>query len=521
MFKYKTPALRKLFSDFENARSINRENLKKILADNADTYLGRKYGFAEIHTQEDYADAVPITDYSDYEGRLHEENAFTAYPVRYTLVTSGTTNKQKQFLLTEEALKRYSAAVHEMPYYLTQTEGVSLHISVFRSPEDGKMLLSSAYHQWLRENGALERNPFLGQYDLLFSNSISDVAYVKAWLGLSCPDLVSIQSVYIYDVLLFFTYLEVHWKDLLEDMESGCIRAELNEDIKRSLLLQKPTNFRIFELKSVFEEGFEEPIAVKLWKKLRFIGGISGAAFALHEQALRRFIGEVPLCGCVYGASECVMGVPVETGRFRYALMPCCAYYEFISLRDQKLVRMEDLEIGESYEMVITTFSGLYRYRMEDSVNVVSMMGETPVIEVGARRGNLLNIAGEKIYEEAMNQALKIWVEKMKLEPGDIAAGTSEERIPGCYCLFVESHTEFDILLAARNFDDALRSVSPDYDDVRKLAMLSMPQVYALPSGEISKSQFEGVKLAHNKPRIFLNRDQVLYLMNRSECNEE
>ena len=45
---------------------VNEALLMRILDMNKDTEYGRKYHFADIHSVEDYRNAVPVTTYDDY-----------------------------------------------------------------------------------------------------------------------------------------------------------------------------------------------------------------------------------------------------------------------------------------------------------------------------------------------------------------------------------------------------------------------------------------------------------------------
>lgn len=57
-----------------------------------------------------------------------------------------------------------------------------------------------------------------------------------------------------------------------------------------------------------------------------------------------------------------------------------------------------ELEVGEQYELVITTWGGLYRYNMEDIVICRGFVGTTPKIEFVTKSIEVLNICDEKVY---------------------------------------------------------------------------------------------------------------------------
>lgn len=518
-----TQAVKQLFSDFERAQQINAENLKAILAENRDTVYGQRFGFAEIHSAEEYSERVPLTDYSAYEELVHVPNGMTAYPIVYMLMTSGTTNKQKLVPMTTEMLRRLSTTVQDMPFYLGNVQGKTLYLSVFRSPVDGKTLISSAYYHHLRDHGGLTTADYLGGLELLYGDDITDQNYVKLWLAFSCPELVHIQSIFLYDALLFFRYMQDNWVTVISDMRRGKISAELPDRVKAELLKHCAPKAELDRISAELTNGFDTPIATRIWKKLVQITGVGGKMFAMHEEALKGYIGDIPICHFGYVASEALMGVPVEMNKPHYAIVPSSAYYEFFSIENEGIVSMAEVEVGKQYAIVLTTFSGLYRYMMNDVITVVGFQGEVPVIEVTGRYKNLINAAGEKIDEATMREAIRIWAERMDLQLDDAAAGVDMHKAPSRYHIFVETRSVLtDAGQLAHCFDEALRSVSPDYDDVRKLRTLATPHIHLLPRGAISSSKAAvGMKATHSKPQVFLKEAQTEYLIKRSECNEE
>lgn len=94
-----------------------------------------------------------------------------------------------------------------------------------------------------------------------------------------------------------------------------------------------------------------------------------------------------------------------------YLLAPRSMFFEFIPLertheQQPKTLFGEELEPGCSYELVVTTLSGLYRYRIGDVVKVVRFHNSCPVVEFQYRQGQLLNMRSEKTTETMMYEAL-------------------------------------------------------------------------------------------------------------------
>ena len=500
-----------LLTDSSRAIEINDENLRKILSDNKKTIYGKKYRFFEISDGDYYSKRVPLSEYSDYEDGICDENEFVAYPIKYILGTSGTTGKQKYFPLSEVALERYSSYIYDMQYHITGVKGKSLHTSVFRTPRENT-ILSSGYFSYLAENGDFDCDDFVGGKELLFSDAISDVKYVKAWLLLSHPEIVSIQSIFLYDILLIFSYLEDNWQTLINDMRNNQVSISLDDKVKEALYRNSANEVRLLELENIFRCKSEFS-ASNILPNLQYISGIGGKIYELQGEALKRYIGDIPIHYFAYASSECMMGVATELDKSKYLLLPHSAYYEFLPLDSDNVLKMNDIVIGESYELVITTFSGLYRYKTGDIIKILSLEGESPVFQIEGRRNRLLNIAGEKITEQIVRDAVKIFGERGNVNIWDFAIGINDAETPFGYALFLE--TDSVVEDSSNLFDSVLCEISFDYEDVRSLGMISLPSVYFVGRGEISRrfvQQKEG--MAHNKPITFLKKQQVRKLIN-------
>ena len=88
--------------------------------------------------------------------------------------------------------------------------------------------------------------------------------------------------------------------------------------------------------------------------------------------------------------------------------------------------------------MVVTNFAGFYRYRLGDVVKVVSYYNKTPVIEFMYRKGQLLNLAGEKTSESAVKQAIKETLKTWDLDLEDYTVKQDLERPIGRYQFYIE-----------------------------------------------------------------------------------
>lgn len=488
----------------------------KIVADNAETEFGRLHGFSSVHSLQEYRAAVPVSDYSAFSSYIdrilsaEEASLLTCYPLKHFLLTSGTGGKQKRILLTSEALKRYSSYIYEYPFQaLSIKGGRHLHISVFRSPSAAGTLLSCAYFGYLRENGML--HDFIGGDEFLFADDIDNIPYVKLRLALACRELTSIQAIFLYDTLLVLRYLEENWRLILDDMRNGSFSVPLSDGAKAKLsALARADDERLQELEAVFSEGFSSPIVPRLWPELEFVGGIGGGVYGNQTEILREYIGEVPVYFFAYASSEIMAGVAMTLDKSEYTLLPDSAFYEFVPQGESEAVSEEELVAGGVYELVVTTFSGLYRYRTGDLIRITGFLDTIPRFEIIGRTSQILNIAGEKIDIQTITKAVGLVEAEAGVRIREFSIAADLDAVPGCYWLFAEVK-ELPYPELSESFDKALRSLSPDYDDIRKLGMLEGAKVCLVPEFFLEEVLFSG-RVAHKKAVTILNSEQLALL---------
>ena len=141
-----------------------------------------------------------------------------------------------------------------------------------------------------------------------------------------------------------------------------------------------------------------------LFPNAKYIYGIMTGSMEPYINKLRHYAGEIPLVSADYGASEGWIGVnvnpksPPEEATF--AVVPNVGYFEFIPLDSGgEAVGLTEVEIGKEYEVVTTSFAGLYRYKLGDVVRVEGFRNGTPEVRFVCRRNVVLSINLDKNTE--------------------------------------------------------------------------------------------------------------------------
>ena len=141
-----------------NAGAYSRDLLMRIVRDNENTEYGKKYGFSEIRSVEDYKKKVPFSKYDDYAEAIErmtrgEENLITAYPIIHYAKTSGSVDNPKNIPLSDRTMKaymKYSSNIAQCVYDsgIRKIKG--------RPPKQGKQFITSVVKINHVKNGTLK-----------------------------------------------------------------------------------------------------------------------------------------------------------------------------------------------------------------------------------------------------------------------------------------------------------------------------------------------------------------------------
>ncbi|KAJ7950352.1 Indole-3-acetic acid-amido synthetase GH3.3 [Quillaja saponaria] len=108
---------------------------------------------------------------------------------------------------------------------------------------------------------------------------------------------------------------------------------------------------------------------------------------------------------------------------------------------NQELVDLVDVELGQEYEVVATTYTGLYRYRVGDILRVSGFKNKTPQFNFVCRKNVVLSIDVDKTDEDELQKAVKYASQNLLQFDATLTEYTSYadvSNIPGHYVLYWE-----------------------------------------------------------------------------------
>ncbi|EMS62204.1 hypothetical protein TRIUR3_05520 [Triticum urartu] len=151
--------------------------------------------------------------------------------------------------------------------------------------------------------------------------------------------------------------------------------------------------------------------------------------------------------------AACFMGINLrplcDPSEVSYTLMPNLAYFEFLPVDKEatgeadarQLVDLGRVEAGRVYEVVVTTYTGLNRYRVGDVLRVSGFHNAAPQFQFVRRQNVLLSVETDKTDEAELQRAVERAAELLRLHGASVAEYTSRactERIPGHYVVYWE-----------------------------------------------------------------------------------
>ena len=481
--------VKRMKSNALKAKEVNEKLLFNILEKNKDTEYGKKYNFDKIHTIEEYRKYVPICEYKDIEEYVeriynnNEQNVLVNDKVIGFAKSSGSVGKAKIIPKTKidtTAYERYTvtrflalANKHFKDKYgkgIKPRKGISLLLC---DPTVNKFGLPSSNVADIAE----EKYRFIEPSFLVlpgekqFAIGELNENYMFARYGLEYKDCSFIFFVFAKGVSEFIEYIRNNWQKIVNDIEEGILGDDIGNisDENRRLLqkVTKPNQKRARELRKEFEKGFDETILNRIWPNLSVISAIgTSVSFEGFVDTIKKYAKDIPIDYSIYGASEGLMAAAYKIDSSEQVLLSDSCYYEFIEEDDEEaknILSIDQLEVGKNYEIIVTNQSGFYRYRIKDVLKVLGHYGTCPLINFVYRKGQLLNINGEKTTIEHMDEAIKRLSKLANVNISNWAVYIDKDGDHYSYACLLENEENKDLMPYSRDLDNILMQVNVSY----------------------------------------------------------
>lgn len=526
-------ALRKLRQTTARAWQIQKEQLQTILQQNSSTEYGMRYGFSQIRSTQEFQDRVPLSCHGDYEPYIENllsggTRQLTEEEPVYFAITSGSTGTPKYVPVTGTDMLVhydyiYGGVFGMVQEHYPQMPPEALFGKIFQVGEFARTSLpggqmcgvrSASLYQWLDRDGTFDASDYCVPKEVLFPEKVEDLTYVKVRFALAERNITAIHSVFLHRVVGTLDYIRQNWDLLLRDMERGTVddSIPLPEHWRQKVCQWLPPDpQRAAELRALQLDMNPEDMVLKIWPNIRYIVGIGGRNFPIYTRAMETYAKTVPIHHFIYGASEGFLSIAAGVGvPDAYILLPEAGFFEFLPVPHVAghPLTMEEVIPGNRYELIFTNHSGLYRYRMQDVLEVVGFYGQSPIVRFCYRINQALNVADEKLNTEQLREALRLFQQRTGHEAACCAQEDYTVR-PGRYLIYMEHIPLKD---AEAVMDQCLCEASLGYQGCRSMGDIGPVRVRFLPPGSFQRYEqhlaHQGRTMAQYKPIQILNSEE-------------
>ncbi len=475
------------FLNIKDVRAVQEEKLLDTLCRNKDSEYGKRWGFGEIRTIEEFQSRVPITDYEDYLPYIErimagEKGVLTEEDVLLLELSSGSTSASKLIPYTKSLKEEFQKGIRPWLHDLySSREGLKSGKSYWsvtpaatknRYTEGG---IPIGFEDDKEYFGALEKRLL----DIVLavpgsaakSDSVDEFYYRTALELLKCRELKLISIWNPSFLMLILEYMERNSERLAADIKAD--DEERAEEVSR-LLAERAYGM--------------------LWKNLKLISCWSDGNAGIYADRLKEIFPFVKLQPKGLLATEGFVSFPL-TAAGGAVLSLKSHFFEFQSAEDGRIFTADRLEKGREYSVILTTSGGFYRYRLKDVIEVTGFHNGIPVIRFLGKLDKVSDLFGEKLNEVFVKATL----EKHGIKDGFFMLAPETDR----YVLYLSARKADEG--TACSIDGSLRE-NFHYDYCRKLGQLKPLRLFAL-TGNPEKEYLEecarrGQKLGDIKPAV-------------------
>jgi hypothetical protein len=466
--------------------------LRTLLARHARTDYGRRHGLAAVARARDveaaYRAAVPLNDYAALAANIQRIAAGepdVLFPGRPPLFvsTSGTTGDPKLFPVTQA---HQNQALRYVALLTPAARAAAVPGLGFRRRTSTLMVASRTGRATAggipvgNPSGAgirriLRFAPPFWAYPpaVLLVEDYPSALYLHALFALRAPDLGCLEAIYCSHVVSWFGLIGARGAELVADLAAGTLSPDLRLSAAERALLAPSLVADPARARAVAAELARglDGIGTRLWPGLRVVSSVTSGAFAASVPRLRALTGPGPaFYTTCFGATEGMVGINLDGAEpEHYALALGAAHFEFIPAGEvdaavPRAVGPGEVEPGAEYEVVLTTRAGLYRYRLGDIVRITGRYGATPVFAFAHRRGNVVDLVGEKTTEQHLRRAMDALAGERPGRLGEYALAPDLDRLPYRYVVYAEWRgPATDPAPLAARLDALLGAANPAY----------------------------------------------------------
>lgn len=406
--------------------------LRKILSEAKDTEYGREHHFDEILKARGpeqlfraYRKNVPVNDYEALRPYIEKHKngesdiLIPGKPLMYA-TTSGTTNAPKWVPMSKEYLNNVYSKMTKLWLYnfikqrrYTFSGAVVFMVSKYHegNAPDGTIFGSAS--------GFVQHNApdFIRQMYASIPEIFEITNYAAKYYALMRITMQRNVTLFVMpnpsSVLEMQKTVDENLDEIINDIEKGTISEnfEISSDLRKKLLAKiKPDPARAAELRQL-KEKYGRILPKHYWPHIQMMSTWKCGNTKIYvDKFADWFPNHTFYQELGYFSTECRFGLVLDN-TINTVMFPHFHFYEFVEESeldspDPHFYNIYELEHGKRYNAYVTTLSGLYRYNMNDLIEVGPKFENTPTVHMVQKVNGIVSLTGEKLHEKQFVDAV-------------------------------------------------------------------------------------------------------------------
>lgn len=447
-----------LDQEYSSPLDLQKTQLKKLLLRAEKTEIGKKYDFHGILTAfregnrefyERYKSQVPIYDYDSIHAEFWEKllagkpNITWPGAVKYFALSSGTSGAASKYLpITKSMVKAI------------RRTGVRQILSLSKYD-----LPASLFTKGILMLGGSTDLEFNGTY---FSGDLSGITAgrLPIWFQRFYKPGKKISR-------------NRNWGDKLDQI------VEKAKDWDIGIIVGVPAWLQILLEKIIERYGVND--IHEIWPNLRiFVHG--GVSFEPYKKGFQGLLGKPLIYIETYLASEGFLAFQTLPNQKSMRLvLNNGIFHEFIPFteenfdeggnvkKDAQTFKIDEIEEGKDYALLISTCAGAWRYLIGDVVRFVSKSNSE--ITIAGRTKHFLSLCGEHLSVDNMNKAIELASEELNIRVKEFTVLGVPYKNLFAHHWYIGTDDPLDPGLLREKLDTHLKCLNDDYAVERKHAL--------------------------------------------------
>ena len=407
-------------------RQAQESLLLNFVGRNADTVFGRAHGFNEIRTRADFQKRVPIGSWDDFSPFMDrivagEQGVLTNDPPPAMFNrTSGTTGSAKLIPMSPGTLRGNLLtqkiwafqAIQKHPGFLNGRAIPMVNKAVEGFTDETKTPYGSVSGAMFRDAHKFAKARYAYPYDVVEIPDYRSRRYALMRIA-ATHNVTFIPGSNPNSIIKLFEIVDEAKADLIRDVFDGTLsdQFDIPGDIRTALaphLVADPSRARALE--KMAAGGTLRPR--DYWPQLKLIGCWKGGTVGQFAQQLHDWCAPgLALRDTGYMSSEAHISIPISDTGSEGLLTNHTNVFEFVpeaewGTPNARALFADEVEVGQAYYILLTTPAGLYRYAINDVIEVVGKFDGGPMIRFLRKGRDVINIHGEKVTANQIIMAM-------------------------------------------------------------------------------------------------------------------